>query len=96
MTDGNAGWLTESGRRCVSRQNPACLWYTRPPFPVIVPLRKLPVWNCTPGRVVWTSRTRPDCGSHARAASLDVASIAVDHVVIMETHGISLSTNLFA
>ena len=42
MVEGNPGWFGESGKCCVSRQKPDRWPYTCPPFPMIVPSRKLP------------------------------------------------------
>jgi hypothetical protein len=41
--DGNFGWFGESGKCCVSRQNPDRWAYVTPPFPLAVPSRKFPV-----------------------------------------------------
>jgi hypothetical protein len=43
--EGNAGWFGESGKCCVSRQNPYRWLYTFPSLPWIVPSKKLPVYN---------------------------------------------------
>ena len=42
VVEGNAGWFGESGKCCVSRQNPVRCRYTAPSFPVSFPSRKLP------------------------------------------------------
>jgi hypothetical protein len=39
---GKSGWFGESGKCCVSRQNPECFSYFTPYLPVYVPSRKLP------------------------------------------------------
>ena len=39
---GKSGWFGESGKCCVSRQNPACFSYFTPCRPVKLPFRKLP------------------------------------------------------
>src|SRR4029077_1467281 len=42
IVDGNAGWLGESGKCCVSMAKPERWAYARPPFPRSVPSKKLP------------------------------------------------------
>ena len=42
-----------------------------PPLPLTVPSKKLPVYTCIPGSVVYTSITIPVAGLSSRAQGLD-------------------------
>ena len=61
--------LGESGKCCVSKQTAVRLLYAVPFFPIALPFRKLPVYTCMPGSLVYTSTLMPVVGQVAFAAS---------------------------
>src|ERR1700761_5701341 len=64
--EGNAGWLGESGKCCVSRHSPAYFSCPSNALPHLWLSSRWPVLNCRPGSVVETRRVRPLSGQCKR------------------------------